>query len=268
MGRTVCIAGRLFNGLTANDCWHRIYQSQQHSLSLVKGLMLAETVAQTDAAWHRQTLPIISIWFLRLSLCLCCAFGCQHLTLNRLFGCVFLVWRHHLWINKSSVCTFRRFFSTVFLFFDVPQYSNRFDYIKDIRPAIYFNNQKNHCISSLKQLRVFSIVTLHMHVTSIIQMTEYTQHWYFQNAVRKRTDTETNDCYHEIMDSDKLRYFLWLTTSPASLMDDCCEMTQWQTMCITAAQDTAVTPSDNIAKRFTVATDKSFLKFKDQLCLH
>jgi len=33
-------------------------------------------------------------------------------------------------------------FSTIFLFFVVPQYSNRFDYLKHIRPAIYFNNQK------------------------------------------------------------------------------------------------------------------------------
>jgi len=48
------IAGRLFNGLTANDRRHRIYRSQQRSLSLGKGLMLAETVAQTDG----QTLPI------------------------------------------------------------------------------------------------------------------------------------------------------------------------------------------------------------------
>jgi len=37
---------------------------------------------------------------------------------------------------------FRTLFSTVFLLFNVPGYSNRFDYIKDIRPAIYFNNQK------------------------------------------------------------------------------------------------------------------------------
>jgi len=37
---------------------------------------------------------------------------------------------------------FQTLFSTIFLVFDVPQYSNRFDYIKDIRPAIYFNNQK------------------------------------------------------------------------------------------------------------------------------
>jgi len=37
---------------------------------------------------------------------------------------------------------FQMLFSTVFLLFNVPQYSNRFDYIKDIRPAIYFNNQK------------------------------------------------------------------------------------------------------------------------------
>jgi len=34
-------------------------------------------------------------------------------------------------------------FSTIFLFFDIPQYSNRFDYIKDIQPAIYFENQKS-----------------------------------------------------------------------------------------------------------------------------
>ena len=41
----------------------------------------------------------------------CCVIGCQHSTLNRLFGCVFLVWRHHLRkVNKSSVRTFKRFF--------------------------------------------------------------------------------------------------------------------------------------------------------------
>jgi len=37
---------------------------------------------------------------------------------------------------------FQTLFSTIFLFFDVPQYSNRLDYIINIRPAIYFNNQK------------------------------------------------------------------------------------------------------------------------------
>jgi len=37
---------------------------------------------------------------------------------------------------------FQMLFSTIFLVFDVPQYSNTFDYIKDIRPAIFFNNQK------------------------------------------------------------------------------------------------------------------------------
>ena len=36
---------------------------------------------------------------------------------------------------------FQTLFSTIFLFFDVPEYSNRFDYIKDIRQAVYFNNQ-------------------------------------------------------------------------------------------------------------------------------
>jgi len=39
---------------------------------------------------------------------------------------------------------FQTLFYTIFLFFDVPQYWNKFDYIKDIRPlpAIYFDNQK------------------------------------------------------------------------------------------------------------------------------
>jgi len=37
---------------------------------------------------------------------------------------------------------FQMLFSTVFLFFDVPQYSNIFDCFKDIWPAIYFDNQK------------------------------------------------------------------------------------------------------------------------------
>jgi len=62
VGWTVCIAVWLFNGLTASDRWHQIYRSQQRSLSLGKGFMLAETVAQTDAAWHRQMLRIISTW--------------------------------------------------------------------------------------------------------------------------------------------------------------------------------------------------------------
>jgi len=54
------IADRLFNGLTANNRWHRIYQSQQCSLSLGKGLMLAETVAETDG----HMLPIFIHWSL------------------------------------------------------------------------------------------------------------------------------------------------------------------------------------------------------------
>jgi len=37
---------------------------------------------------------------------------------------------------------FQTLFFYNFLIFDVPQYSNRFDYIKDIQPAVYFNSQK------------------------------------------------------------------------------------------------------------------------------
>ena len=42
---------------------------------------------------------------------------------------------------ESSAHTFRRFFYNI-LIFDVPQYSHIFHYIKDMRPAIYFDNQK------------------------------------------------------------------------------------------------------------------------------
>jgi len=45
--------------------------------------------------------------------------------------------------SKQIICAhFQTFFSTIFLFFDVPQYSNIFHYIKHIRPALYFNSQK------------------------------------------------------------------------------------------------------------------------------
>jgi len=37
---------------------------------------------------------------------------------------------------------FHTFFFYNILIFDVPQYSQIFHYIKDIRPAIYFDNQK------------------------------------------------------------------------------------------------------------------------------
>ena len=56
--------------------------------------------------------------------------------------------------------TFRRFFSKIFLFFDLPQYSKRFDYIRDRRRASYFNNQENHCISSLTQSLNLSVSRL------------------------------------------------------------------------------------------------------------
>jgi len=37
---------------------------------------------------------------------------------------------------------FQTIFSTIFLVFDVAQYLNTFDYIKNLWPASYFNNQK------------------------------------------------------------------------------------------------------------------------------
>ena len=58
------------------------------------------------------------------------------------------VLRNHFYVYRYAKskqiigAQFQTLFSTIFLVFDVPQYSNRFDYIKDIRPAIFFNNQK------------------------------------------------------------------------------------------------------------------------------
>ena len=40
-------------------------------------------------------------------------------------------------------CTLSDVFFYNILIFDVPQYSHIFHYIKDIRPAIYFDNQKS-----------------------------------------------------------------------------------------------------------------------------
>jgi len=44
--------------------------------------------------------------------------------------------------KKNHRCAVSDAFSAVFLLFDVSEYSNTFDYIKDTRPAGYFNNQK------------------------------------------------------------------------------------------------------------------------------
>ena len=64
-------------------------------------------------------------------------------------------------------CALSHVFSQMFLFFDLPQYSNRFDYIRDRRRAIYFNNQKNHCVSHLssaleQQCKEFSHIIFKM----------------------------------------------------------------------------------------------------------
>ena len=71
-----------------------------------------------------------------------CAIGCKQSTFNRLFGCVFLFLSSLVKSKHIIGAQFQMLFSTTVLFFDVPRYSNRFEYIKDIRPAIYLNNQK------------------------------------------------------------------------------------------------------------------------------
>ena len=83
----------------------------------------------------------------------------QHLIGSLVHGLVVFSW-YDVITCQSSVHTFRRFFYNI-LIFDVPQYSHIFHCIKDIRPAIYFDNQKNHCISSLKQNFCISMVVFH-----------------------------------------------------------------------------------------------------------
>jgi len=68
---------------------------------------------------------------------------------------------------------FQTLFSTVFLLFDVPEYSNTFDYIKDTRPADYFNNQKSLHI-------IFKAVCFNF---VVIGMNRLTPFCYFRSTV-------------------------------------------------------------------------------------
>ena len=93
----------------------------------------------------------------------------KHSTLNRLFDSLFS-WYDVITSKSKQIigCALSDVFSKIFLFFDLPQYSNRFDYIRDRRRAIYFNfnNQKNHCISSLKLLSERLRPSFSRHLTS------------------------------------------------------------------------------------------------------
>ena len=87
---------------------------------------------------------------------------------------VFLVCMSSLAKSKQIIgCTLSDAFSNI-LFFDVPQDSNRFNYIKDRRWAVYFNNQKitaYHLYSTLKKL-IMIIMTVTR--TGVCVMIKYT----------------------------------------------------------------------------------------------
>ena len=85
---------------------------------------------------------------LRLSLCLF-VFARMVVNIQHSIGClvVFSWYDVITCIAKSKQfigahCALLDAFSAIFLSFDVPQYSDGLDYITDVRPAIYFNNQK------------------------------------------------------------------------------------------------------------------------------
>ena len=82
--------------------------------------------------------------FLHLSLCLCVIVR-SIVNIQHLVGClVVFSWYDIITCESKQIigAQFQMLFSTIFLLFVVLQYSNRFDYIKDIRPAVYFNNHK------------------------------------------------------------------------------------------------------------------------------
>jgi len=65
-------------------------------------------------------------------------------------------------VKKIIGAQFQTLFSTVFLLFDVSEYSNTFDYIKDTRPAGYFNNQKSlHIIFKTQHLKCIHFIHTH-----------------------------------------------------------------------------------------------------------
>jgi len=77
-------------------------------------------------------------------------FNTQHTVWLHFPGMTSSLWK----VNKSLVHTFKCFFLQFcyfLMFLDI-----RLDFIiyEDIRPAIYFNNQKNHCISPLIQVHL------------------------------------------------------------------------------------------------------------------
>ena len=66
-------------------------------------------------------------------------------TLKKSIGClVVFSWYDVITYKKykSHWCALLDAFFCNFVIFDVSQYSHRLDYIKDLRQAIYFNNQK------------------------------------------------------------------------------------------------------------------------------
>jgi len=66
-------------------------------------------------------------------------------TFNTQLAVWFIVWLCFPGMTSSLAnhrCTLSYVFFYNILIFDVPQYSHIFHYIKDIRPAIYFDNQK------------------------------------------------------------------------------------------------------------------------------
>ena len=103
--------------------------------------------------------------FLRLSLCLC--FVAQSVVNSQdSIGCLIVFSWYDVITSKNKQiigCALSGVFFLKFsYFFDLPQYSNNL-IILDRRRAIYFNNQKNHCISSLRKTCSFTNVDIIMY---------------------------------------------------------------------------------------------------------
>jgi len=70
-----------------------------------------------------------------------CAIGCQHSTHNRLFGCFPGMTSSLAKSKQITGAHFQTFFYNILMFW-CSSIFHVIHYIKDIRPAIYFDNQK------------------------------------------------------------------------------------------------------------------------------
>jgi len=112
--------------------------------------------------------------FIVMPMC-CCAIGCQHSTLNRLFGFVFMVWRHYLRkVNKSS-CTLSNAFLYSFLIFLM--------FLNIHIDLIILNKyDQQFILTTKKSLHIIFMAVIELHSTNVSWYGRlfHTGHWWME----------------------------------------------------------------------------------------